>query len=347
MSKKEEEQSAAFEREPLQYWFLRLWIPAVIAVIAAFMTIVFGFRQDWELAIAVVVTGCALSTASLIVRFYHRHFYIRDKEREKQLLLRDKERENKVKGMLEAREASGREKDTKINQLKTEINRQKNIVSYVRAQNLKAIEAVWQFIQVCRYDNEKMLTTYKNIENNTEQLKDAIITIGLAQNFLHGALNRMIHIFQALLPTVKLWAAVRQHKPRESVYVTQVRCGSFNPVREDSSEPIIESRSIPKMLRNQYNKDGIGVIITHPKAPEYDKVENDKYKENFSIIAAPILSHKTRIEGQIIIEMPMWIAINSPQPNVFPDIIKPYMACCVSILSELVKTWPDLIKVVK
>ena len=104
------EQMEPSHREPLQYWFLKSWMPLGIGCVAAVMTIVFGIREDWQLAISVVIAGFSLATGSWLLRFYRR-----------QLLLRDELRENEFKGKIEAREAVIKEREREIEKLKHDI----------------------------------------------------------------------------------------------------------------------------------------------------------------------------------------------------------------------------------
>ena len=322
--------------EPLQHWFLRPWTPVSIGTVAAALTIVFAFRENCELAVSVVISGLSLAFTSWVLRFYQR-----------QLVQRHQLQKNEYKGLLEARESSVREREKEIELFKKHINLQEKRYSQLNEINVRAVVALSHFIEVCRQENAQMLEKYRQFERQTGRKKDFIVEAGIAKQFLQTALARLVQVFQALLPSTVLWAVVRQHQPGKDIYVTDIRFGNFNPARTSCTEPIPEDRSIPKMLRQQYKKDGTGVIITSPGASGYDAVEGDKYRENLSIMAAPILGGKLKVKGQIKTEMPMWIALNSPQANAFHDGLMPYMACCARILSEFVKDWPDIIRVAK
>ena len=188
-----------------------------------------------------------------------------------------------------------------------------------------------------------MLSEYNLIKEEPNNIKE-FIQKGLASNFLQTALERIIQIFQVLLPTTSLWAAVRQYIPGEGIFITAKRAGNYNPKRKEFTQPIKKDRSISKMIREQFKKDGVGIIITHPGEPLYDEADGDKFQENLSIMAGPIVRHRESNKGQIITEMPMWIALNSPEEKAFQEGLKSYMSICLETISELLGTWPKIIK---
>ncbi|MHC4122518.1 MAG: hypothetical protein ACYSSI_03015 [Planctomycetota bacterium] len=212
---------------------------------------------------------------------------------------------------------------------------------------IEAIRSLWSFIQLSRVQNEKVLERCEDLKYRLEK-NNLHIVIGKQaplQPFLQDSINRILQLFQILLPENKLWAAFRQRRYGKLVYKTVVRAGDHHPNRDNCTEDIPEGRSIPNMLHDEYNKTGFPVIITNPDDQNYDPVEGDKFQENNSILAAGIIINTRKGSGDIYAEMPLWFVVNSPEKNVFFEELKFYALCCACYLSELASTWPDELRV--
>lgn len=313
-------------KDPLTHWFLNPWTPVGISGIAALVTIIFAFFIDWKLASGVLIGGTSLSGSSWLIQFYR-----------KQLLQRDKQREKEFAAAREAREAVVVNREITIERLKFELK-------HVEGSHGAVINAMHRFIESTRIESRKLYDEYEKLSRKRQITKEALSKIReLGNSFLLEALEGLINIFRPLLPTVdgvptELWAAFRQHNPTTNSYDTVARHGEYTKVREYSTETIPGNRSIPKLLRKTYNEDSAGIVVLSPDHPDYDKIDNDKYKENLSIMAGPII---------IGSEMPLFVVLNSPRKNVFHDGLKPYMKCCTSFLSECIRSWSEPVEFVK
>lgn len=331
------------EREPIQFWFLRPWTPYGIAGIAALTTITSGFFENWKLAIAVVIVGCGLSSTSWVLRFYYRQLCERDRQRQVHDREKNESLEREYAGKIEAREAVTKGREEHIRNLEQVIISRDRSLSEQDERREKVAQALLRFIQDCRQENDRMRRDFESVKDKPTGMAD-VLRHGLAHSFLQTALERMIQVYRVLLPTTALWGAVRQYAPTKDAYVTIARSGDYDPARATCTQAMSANRSVAKLIREQYRRDGIGIIITAPDEPAYDKVNGDKFGENLSIMAGPIVRAKKDTQRRIRIEMPMWIALNSSGANAFQESLKHYMGICVEIISELLKDWPEIIK---
>jgi hypothetical protein len=325
-------------KDPLANWFLNRWSPIGIGGISGLMTIVFAFFNNWKLALGILVGGGSLGFASWLIQFYRKQLLQREGEFRKALLQREEQLKSEFAAAREAREAVVVNRETTINQLNSQLK-------HIKSTHKAVVDAMYRFIEAIRVESGKLYDEYKKLSKTDEITKGALANARkLGNSFLLEALESIINIFKALVPPledgapIKLWAAFRQHNPNTKTYDTVARHGEYTKVRELGTEGIPEERSIPKIIIKTYNEDGSGIVIIQRDHPDYDKVENDKFNDNLSIMAGPII-----IEN----EMPMFVALNSPQPNVFHDEHKLYMQCCTSLLSESIKSWSELIEMIK
>lgn len=324
---KEDIQTNANTRDPLAHWFLNRWAPVGIGGIAAFVTIVFAFFVDWKLASGVLIAGISIAGSSWLIQFYR-----------KQLLQREKQREAEFAAAKEAREVTVVNREATIAQLKGELER-------VKGSHQAVIEGMHRLIESTRIEARNLYVKYKEFSKAKGKQRKEILSEAreLGQSFLLEALEGLINIFRPLIPPVggapvKLWAAVRQHNPETGTYVTTARHGEYTKVREFTTEGIPAHRDLPNLIRVTYNTDGAGIVIIDPTHETYDKKENDRFKDNLSMMAGPII---------IGDEMPMFIVLNSPTQDIFHDGLKPYMKCCTSYLSECIRSWSELVELVK
>ena len=335
---KENTQTIANNRDPLAKWLLNRWAPVGIGGIAACMTIVFAFFVDWKLALGVLIAGISLSSSSWLIQFYRKQLLQREKQREKEFTAVRKASEKEFAAAKEAREATVVNRETTIVQLKAELQ-------HVKGNNQAVIEGMHRLIESTRIEARNLYEKYKEFSKARGKRRKEILSEAreLGNLFLLEALEGLINVFRPLISStedvpVKLWAAVRQHNPETGIYVTTLRHGEYTKVREFSSEGIREDRDIPKLIRKTYNSDGAGIVILSPSHESYDEKANDKFKDNLSMIAGPII---------IGDEMPMFIVLNSPAHDIFHDGLKPYMGCCTSYLSECIRSWSELVEFVK
>lgn len=324
---KEDIQKKANTRDPLAHWFLNRWAPVGIGGIASLMTIVFAFFIDWKLALGVFIAGVSLSFASWLIQFYR-----------KQLLQREMHRQDEFAAAREAREAIVVNRETTIAQLKGELER-------IKGSHQAVIEGMHLLIESTRIEARNLYVKYKEFSKAKGVRRKKILSEAreLGQSFLLEALEGLINIFRPLISPVggshvKLWAAVRQHNPKTGTYVTTARHGEYTKVREFTTEGIPAHKDLPNLIRFTYNTDGAGIVIIDPTHESYDKKENDRFKDNLSMMAGPII---------IGDEMPMFIVLNSPTQDIFHDGLKPYMMCCTSYLSECIRSWSELVELVK
>jgi hypothetical protein len=298
-------------------WYLQRLYRGIVGVVAAFTTIVFGFRQDWILFVSVLLVFLAFEGMSGWL-WWHR---------------------KQVRQRLDMDRASFAVREQA---LRSEMRSQ-------RGSQIAAIDALHFFIHSCRDSTTELKKRFSAICDHSKEPQQRLEeSRDSATRFFQEVLGRMLDVFRPLIPAgkdgpVPLWAAIRQIQniSGKNCFVSIARQGEVNPDRCHTSEPIPENEGLPKALREAYD-NGKGILII-PKEREgslWRATPNDGRNEDLSVMAAPIVL-KTEEPWPMV----MILYLNSSVENAFADELKPYMKCCADTLSTVLNALTAILHV--
>jgi hypothetical protein len=282
----------------LERFFVSAKASAVIGVVGSTCTIVFGFRQDWQLAVAVILSTITLILAGAVLRFYSRQVRAR------------------YQAACEQMAASADES---------------------KRTYLDCVEALHLFVHNVRDEVAHIHSRMGDLLDHLEQKPDwqqfVAEFLRMRDNSLQLVLNDLLRVFVPLLPSgARPWAAIRvltKISGGVGIYETRLRVGSVNPDRHVNSQGIREDEGLPAYLREQHRL-GRGIIILGPERPPeiWEPMRNDMRAEDSNIIVGPVFLKSIQPWA-----MAMILYVNSPDKNVFSDHHIPFMKCCTDTLS--------------
>lgn len=184
----------------------------------------------------------------------------------------------------------------------------------------------------------------ERIANIIHQAGDADLAVGshnrsegefLDQEVLRGHLAWVERTLEAVVVlfrivtgrNCRLWGAIRG-KQENDQYVTFVRTQDRHLDRERSSKALGPDSKILKALTEADHKSEC-VIVTGPGRADWDDLDNDRFRENVSVIIGGVFAHHGGTHGPLRDKNPTWIVcINAAEDNLFNDSHKQLMQLC-------------------
>jgi|GEM_PF-3610163 len=156
-------------------------------------------------------------------------------------------------------------------------------------------------------------------------------------------LERVVQLFQLLVPTeTRIWACLRDRRA-DDCYHTFARAGRYNTNRSSTSKAMHKDKSIViQKLKNDLKFNGVCVTISGsvlgPQAWEPQK--NDNYNEDKSVMLGAVLlkSWDTNINKWSEHKLVWIIGVCADSDNAFNSMHIPLMQSCVDMFSMLANT---------
>ncbi len=204
-----------------------------------------------------------------------------------------------------------------------------------------SLRTLHEFVHTARDEAIEYVSKFEHLLREFLTHQDAKQLDESVNKEFHAYMERMLaklhEVFEvALGHPHNLWVAARMFQvlPSKSGFKTVARAGSYSAKRSESSEVIPEDRGLPEYLRQQY-KNGSGIVrLTSRTGKKWMKTSNDRYKEDRSILAGPIIIKTKRFpKDPVARELFMILYVNSPGEDVFLEIHEDMLRCCTDVLS--------------